>query len=110
MSTVRVTIDAGICGLLTEVIAASDDEQMVKFSVTSPCENIQRIAECLPEVNAIEEIGDGYEGEVYLAVRASLRHCCSGCVVPASIFKAMQVAANLALPKDITITFEKIAE
>ncbi|MFW5857735.1 MAG: DUF6951 family protein, partial [Planctomycetota bacterium] len=32
--------------------------------------------------------------------------CCPGCVVPAGVFKAMQVAAGLALPKDAAITVE----
>jgi hypothetical protein len=34
-------------------------------------------------------------------------NCCAGCAVPAGLFKAMQVAAGLALPKDITIRLAK---
>jgi len=36
-------------------------------------------------------------------VRETLKGCCAGCAVPAGLFKAMQVAAGLALPQDITI-------
>ena len=36
-------------------------------------------------------------------VRANLHGCCAGCAVPVGLFKAMQVAAGLALPKDIEI-------
>lgn len=39
--------------------------------------------------------------------RNILRYCCAGCVVPAGIFKAVQVASELALPKDIVITMNK---
>jgi hypothetical protein len=41
------------------------------------------------------------------AVRASLSGCCAGCAVPVGIFKAMQAAAGVALPRDVTITMEK---
>jgi len=35
--------------------------------------------------------------------RECLKGCCAGCAVPVAIFKAMQVAAGLALPKSIRI-------
>jgi len=40
---------------------------------------------------------------VMATVREHLKGCCAGCAVPVGIFKGMQVAAGLALPKDITI-------
>jgi hypothetical protein len=40
-------------------------------------------------------------------VRESLKGCCAGCAVPVGIFKSMQAAAGLALPKDITITITR---
>ena len=40
---------------------------------------------------------------VSIARRREMFHCCSGCAVPVGIFKGMQVAAGLALPKDIRI-------
>ena len=51
-------------------------------------------------MDAYQEIGDGFDGAVHTAVRESLRGCCSGCVVPSGVFKAMQVAARVALPAD----------
>ena len=33
--------------------------------------------------------------------------CCEACVVPVAICKAMQVAANLALPKDVVVEITK---
>jgi hypothetical protein len=41
------------------------------------------------------------------AVKETLTGCCAGCAVPVGLFKAMQVAAGLALPKDITIKLTK---
>lgn len=41
------------------------------------------------------------------AVKETLIGCCAGCAVPAELFKGMQVAAGLALPKDINIRITK---
>jgi len=43
------------------------------------------------------------EGVVMAIARGSLKGCCAGCAVPVGVFKAMQVAAGLALPKDIRL-------
>lgn len=104
MAEVHATIDAGICGFVTEVTATTDDEQNVRFEISSPCENIQRLATNLGDVDAYSEIGAGFDGVILQAARACLKGCCSGCVVPNGIFKAMQVAAQIALPKPSSIT------
>lgn len=101
MATIRATIHAGICGFVTEITAAGDDEQSVTFAITSPCANIQGLATALPaQLDAYEEIGAGFDGELWTAIRRSLHGCCSGCVVPSALFKAMQVAGGVALPCD----------
>ncbi len=108
MGAVQVTIHAGVCGFVTAVTATGDDEQSVQFSIASPCANIQGLATALPsQVDAYQEIGAGYEGELWTAMRGALRGCCSGCVVPAAIFKAMQVASGVALACDSSMHFER---
>jgi hypothetical protein len=108
MSTVRATINAGVCGFVTEVTARCEDGQHVCFEITTPCEKVQKLAEVLPTVDAYEEIGSGFDGQVMTAVRGCFQGCCSGCAVPIGVFKAMQVAASLALPQNITMNFEKL--
>ena len=49
------------------------------------------------------EIGTGAEGIVLTTSNAVLKGCCAGCAVHAGAFKAMQVAAGVALPKDVTL-------
>ena len=111
MPTVRATIHAGICGFVTEVTATADNEQSVQFTLASPCANIQGLATALPsQVDAYEEIGAGFNGELWTAIRGSLRGCCSGCVVPSALFKAMQIAGGVALPGDPTMHFERVEE
>jgi hypothetical protein len=110
MSVAHATIDAGVCGFTTEVDATCEDGMMVRLDVQSPCENIQGLSARLPELNAFAEIGSGFDGELHKTVRAALKGCCSGCVVPVGLFKAMQVAAGLALPRPVAISLNRIEE
>ncbi len=102
----KVEIDAGVCGFHTCVRAASEDGQNVVFDIASGCEKIRGLAEALKSkgaVDAYQEISPEGQSVVMSVVRRSLRGCCAGCAVPVGIFKSMQVAAGLALPKDIRI-------
>jgi hypothetical protein len=108
MTTAKATIEAGVCGFVTEVTATCEDGQHVSFSITTPCEKIGRLSETLPTVDAFAEIGSGFEGRVFTAVRSCCEGCCSGCAVPVGVFKAMQVAAGLALPRPVTIQLSKV--
>ena len=98
-------VQGGICGFVTEITAVSEDEQQVSFAIASPCANIQGLAAALPDqIDAFQEIGSGYTGVIWAAAQRTLRGCCSGCVVPVALFKAMQVAARIALPAESVIT------
>ena len=107
MSDIRVLIHAGVCGFVTEAKATSEDRQHVEFQIASPCEKIQGLAEKLPRLDAYAEIGAGFEGEFHRTVRLALNGCCSGCAVPVGLFKAMQIAAGLALPRAVSVEFDR---
>jgi Family of unknown function (DUF6951) len=94
-----------VCKFLARIDAHSDDQQHVGIAIQSECEKIRSLGDRLDEVDSYEEIKDGFDGRVYQAVRASVKGCCSGCTVPSGLFKAMQVAAGLALPIDAEIHF-----
>ncbi len=106
----KVTIHAAVCGFVTEATANSPDQQHVEFCVTSSCEKIQGLAACLPTVNTYAEVGAGFEGEFHRVIRAGLGGCCSGCAVPMGLFKAMQIAAGLALPASVSMEFERMKD
>ena len=103
----KAVIGAGVCGFTTTVIAISDDMQNVTFDIESDCDSIQRLAEGFPQVDGYSEIGTGFDGVIHQAARETLKGCCSGCIVPCGIFKAMQVAAGLALPAPASIDIIK---
>ena len=52
-------------------------------------------------MDAYVEVNPAGQSVVMGTVRAGLEGRCAGCAVPAGIFQGVQVAAGLALPKDI---------
>ena len=98
-------INAGVCGFETSAAADSADDQMVTLTIESDCEKITRLGEALngKPIDGYEEIAAGLGGVILSAARETLSGCCAGCAVPAGIFKALQVAARVALPREVKI-------
>jgi len=102
----KAKIDAGICGFHTKVVATSEDCQFVRFDITTSCDKIRDLADSLQEkggIDAFLEISPTDKSVIMNCVKSKLTGCCAGCAVAVGIFKAMQVAAGLALAKDINI-------
>jgi hypothetical protein len=99
----HVEVQAGICGFVTQVEAhAEDDGQTVRLRIDSTCEYVRNLAEQLTEVDAFQEISFRRTGPRTLQLAPQyLKH--PACPVPAGIIKAIEVAAGLALPKDVVI-------
>ena len=104
---VQTRVEAGICGFVTEIEASSEDSQHVSFKVDTDCEKIKNLSKKLTSYDAYNEIKEGFDGELFKAIRSELKGCCSCCAVPVGFFKSMQVAAMVALPKNISITITK---
>ncbi len=101
-----VVVDGGICGFQSRIHANSEDSQNVTFKITSGCEKARAFGEALTAkgpVDGYAEIGAGSEGVVLGIARELLNGCCAACAVPVGAFKAMQVAAGVALPKDVSL-------
>ena len=98
-----VNVMSGICGMITEIRATSDDQSgMVNLEINTRCENIQKLAGDLKTVNPIEEIS--FRGDGPKTLRMAAKHCKhTACPVPSGIVKAVEVASGLALPKDASI-------
>jgi hypothetical protein len=98
-----VKVISGICGMLTEVRATSDNQAgTVKLELNTRCESIQKLAGELTEVNPYEEIS--FRGAGPRTLRMAAKYCQhAACPVPSGIIKAIEVASGLALPKDAVI-------
>src|SRR5664280_2037124 len=102
----KAEIDAGICGFKTIAVVTSDDDQHVKIDIHSGCEKIRAMAAALSDkgpIDAYQEISPAAQSTVLAVAREALKGCCAACAVPVGVFKAMQVAAGLALPRDIGV-------
>ena len=102
----KARIEAGICGHTAEVEAEADQNYQVKVKIESSCKHIQKLAENLNEVNALNEISSRRDTPEILA--KGLEYCThASCPVPVGIIKTVEVAAGLALPQTATIVVEK---
>ena len=103
----KVTINPGVCGLVTKVKASSADQMEVKLEIASAC----------PSINGmLKELGDTFdayelclvkpgEGPFY-AYAAEHLPGHSSCPAIAGILKCVEAECRLALPKDASIMFE----
>ena len=98
----KAEICGGICGFMTTVRTdmGEDDCQVM---IESQCPHVQKLAAELKVVRPYEK------GGFAVVKEAAARHCRhAGCPVAVGIIKAVEVAAGLALPGDITIKLEKL--
>jgi len=104
----KAIISAGICGFTTRVTARQDGRRCA-LSIESDCADIQKLAAELKQVDPYQEIS--FRGEGPLTFRA-FKKCClhPACPVPAGIIKAVEVAAGLALPMNVSIEITKTEE
>ena len=102
----KARIEAGICGHFAEVEAEADDNYQVKVKIESSCQHIQKLAENLSEVNALNEISFR-RGDPEILAKGAQFCTHASCPVPVGIIKTVEVAAGLALPQTATIVVEK---
>ncbi len=105
-------IDAGICGFKTRITAETEDGMNVELRIGSNCDTIKELAQLIRAKNpfdAIQDLMPTTESAVLSTCRPILQKkgCCEACVVPVAMCKTIQVAANLALPKDVVIEISK---
>jgi hypothetical protein len=107
----RAKIDPGICQFHTVVTVESEDSQHVTFEIETQCESIKELAIQINEISPVYAIGTLGPDENPILSRArrllQRKGCCEACVVPAGTVKIMQVATNLALPKDVSLSITK---
>ena len=107
MSECKVTVDPGVCKLGTVIVAKpSEDMMSVVFEVETSCPNIRKMADKVGAVNAYEAMGMKMcENPVYVAANECCPH--AACPVPCAFIKAMEVAADLGLKKDVSFKIER---
>lgn len=100
-----VQIDAGVCGYQTTVRAAKAGGYQVRLTVETDCPHVAKIPAEVDEVDALREINLRAGMPPLLAT--AYRHCAhAACPVPSGLLKAVEVAAGLALPRDVSMCID----
>lgn len=100
----KATIHAGACGFNTTVRATAndDDPRRVDLAIESECPAIRKLADALPHVDPFQEIA--FRRGMPATHEAAHQYCThAACPVPSGIVKAIEVAAGLALPVDVSM-------
>jgi Family of unknown function (DUF6951) len=102
----RVVVDAGVCGHTATVRAVKTSGYNVRVEIESDCPHVQKIAVEPIEVDALRQIG--LRGGLPPLLESAYACCAhAACPVPSALIKAVEVAAGLALPDDVTMTITR---
>ncbi|MEX1299088.1 MAG: hypothetical protein AB1Z81_08790 [Desulfotignum sp.] len=107
-----VEINAGICGFTTIVNAEKTTGYHAVFRLESQCPNWQKVNELLggQEMDLMTELFKNRQtGEFHSSLLETMLQTIPhiSCPVISGIFKALEVSAGLALPKDAVICFKE---
>ncbi len=96
-------VDAGVCKMKTVIRAVQSDDMMVGISIDSDCHNILKMSWGIKSINPYTEIESKIcETDVYKRANETLPH--AACPVPCAIIKAVEVASDMGIKRDATIT------
>ncbi|SFG24129.1 hypothetical protein SAMN05660649_01101 [Desulfotomaculum arcticum] len=97
-----VEISPGICGFITKVTVKKINKRVVEVNIETDCPNIKKVAGDIKSIDVYKELFCKlHETNIYKTLIKGMAH--PTCLVPLGILKGVEVAADLALPKDATI-------
>ena len=100
-----ITVEAGICGFACTIKARKTGKRSVTVAITdSECQQLQRLADSLTEMSLKDLFLPLTRNPVYIAAEKS--GCHPSCAIPSAVLKAVEVAMDMALPKDVRIKFQ----
>ena len=100
----ELTVHAGVCGFVTKIRTSSTDQQTVTIEYETTCPHAVKARDELSSVDAFSELfKKPHETGVYAALSKHLPHVT--CPLYAGFLKAVEAAAGLALPRDVSMTF-----
>lgn len=100
----KVVVIPGICGFSTKIEVNKTSKRRVSITISSDCEHVSRLAGVLKDADVFDVLKPHGFFVQTTAAECSLH---AACPVPVGIIKTIEVEAGLALPKDVSIHFEK---
>ncbi len=101
----KVIISSGACGFCVEVSAEKGKDRKIHITLETECEMVRKMLEDIAAVEVMSLFAGWPNNPVYKSASKHLKHV--SCPVPSGILKAIEVEAGMAVPKDVTVTFEK---
>lgn len=102
---VTLHVDSGVCRFKARIECWMEEGQL-RCSISSGCKHVQDFAAALEPYDMMDVMRMPFsENKVYIVGGRTLKH--STCPVPMAMLKGCEVAAGLALKRDVTVTFDK---
>jgi hypothetical protein len=102
MSECNIDVQPGVCRLRTKIKAVTNDEWKVVFEVESECPNVRKMASSLGPLDPMQNVGVKLsESDIYKKADETIVH--TACPVPCAFLKAIEVASDMGLKRDVTI-------
>ena len=99
-----VTVDPGICGFTCLIKASKTEARTVALEIAeSECKQIQKLSEILNTITLKELFMPISRNPIFLSAQQA--NCHASCPIPLGAIKAVEVAFEMALPKDVRIKF-----
>ena len=100
-----ITADPGICGFACTIKARKTGKRSVTVAITdSECQQIKRLSNSLTEMTLKDLFLPLTRNPVTIAAEKS--GCHPSCAIPSAVLKAVEVAMDMALPKDVRIKIQ----
>jgi hypothetical protein len=99
---VCVSVQPGACGFSCTIRAKKTDRRRVAVEISgSQCRQIQKLSGCITALSMKELFAPLTCNPVY--TRAEQSGCHASCPVPCAILKAVEVAMEMAVPRDVQL-------
>ncbi|MDR0335209.1 MAG: hypothetical protein LBH69_04920 [Methanomassiliicoccaceae archaeon] len=105
MGKSKVTVDAGVCKMITVINARTNEDGYVELEIESDCPNILRMSWGLkPEFAFMVVEAPMNKTQIYKLASEDIPH--TACPVPSAMLKAIEIAGDLGIKRDVHITIE----
>jgi Family of unknown function (DUF6951) len=102
---VFLNVDSGVCRFKARIECWMEDG-LLRCSIVSGCKHVQDFATSLEPMEMMDVLHMPFsENKVYIVGGRTLKH--TTCPLPMAVLKGFEVAAGLALKRDVIVTFDK---
>ena len=106
--TTTCKVKPGDCQIECYISIRSKGKECVFIDITSTCERVTAFARELFNLEMREIIAPVHKNHIWRT--AGLKGCHPSCPVPLAVIKGVEIECEMAIPKTLTIEFERIRQ